>query len=105
VTDREAAIPWEDGGPNALHRMKAGDRLIGVNAMRAFLALVLLVTLSASASAATVHHHFEPRHIIVPPGPFYAVPGWAYEAPRPPVHYDDTPSYNDPSKFGGGTAL
>ncbi len=20
---------------------------------------------------------------------------------RPPVHYDDTPSYDDPSKFGG----
>ncbi|MBO4223812.1 hypothetical protein GRB70_15400 [Bradyrhizobium neotropicale] len=74
--------------------------------MRAFLALVLLITLSASASAATVHHHFESRHVIVPPGPFYAVSGWAYEAHRPPMHYyDDTPSYNDPSKFGGGTAL
>lgn len=23
--------------------------------------------------------------------------------PRPPVHYDDTPSYDDPSKFGGGS--
>ena len=22
-------------------------------------------------------------------------------APPPRVHYDDTPSYNDPSKFGG----
>ncbi|MFH0296451.1 hypothetical protein AAFX91_04300 [Bradyrhizobium sp. 31Argb] len=106
VTDREAAMPWDDGGSNALHQMKEGDRLIGVNAMRAFLALGLLISLSASASAATMHHHFEPRHIMVPPGPFYAVPGWAYEAPRPPVHYyDDTPSYNDPSKFGGGTAL
>jgi hypothetical protein len=74
--------------------------------MRTFLALGLLITLSASASAAKVHHHFEPRHVSVPPGPFYAVPGWAYEAPRrPQVHYDDTPSYNDPSKFGGGTAL
>jgi hypothetical protein len=26
-------------------------------------------------------------------------------APRPPVHYDDPPSHNDPSKFGDGTAL
>jgi hypothetical protein len=74
--------------------------------MRSFLALGLLIALSASASAATVHHHHvEPRHVIIPPGPVYAVPGWAFDARRPPVHYDDTPSYNDPSKFGGGTAL
>ncbi|MGX9431071.1 MULTISPECIES: hypothetical protein [Bradyrhizobium] len=31
--------------------------------------------------------------------------GGPYAEPRPPVHYDDTPSYNDPSKFGGGEAL
>src|SRR5258706_6526434 len=58
----------------------------------------------ASASAATVHHS-EPRHVIVRPSQGYAVPGWAYAAPRPPVHYGDTPSYDDPSKFGGGEAL
>ena len=28
---------------------------------------------------------------------------WA-AAPRPPVHCDDTPGYDDPSKFGGETA-
>jgi hypothetical protein len=72
--------------------------------MRSFSALGLLITLCASASAATLHHS-EPRHLIVRPSQGYAVPGWAYAAPRPPVHYDDTPSYNDPSKFGGGTAL
>jgi hypothetical protein len=33
------------------------------------------------------------------------VPGWTYRAVRPPIHYDDTPSYDDPSKYGGGTAL
>jgi hypothetical protein len=57
----------------------------------------LLITLCASANAATVHRS-KPRHVQ---GLFlhYAVP------PRPPFHYDDTPSYNDPSKFGGGTAL
>jgi hypothetical protein len=66
--------------------------------MRSFLALGLLITLCASAGAATVHHS---RHqVIVRPSQ-----GWAYAAPRPPVDYDDTPSYNDPSKFGGGTAL
>jgi hypothetical protein len=73
--------------------------------MRFFLALGLLIALSASASAATVHHRYEPRHLIIPPGPVYAVPGWEFAAPRSPMHYDDTPSYNDPSKFGGGTAL
>jgi hypothetical protein len=66
--------------------------------MRSFLALGLLITLCASASAATVHH--SRHHVFVRPSL-----GWAYAAPRPPVNYDDTPSYNDPSKFGGSTAL
>jgi hypothetical protein len=66
--------------------------------MRSFLALGLLITLCASASAATVHH--SRRHVIVHPGE-----SWAYAGPRPPVHYDDTPSYDDPSKYGGSAAL
>jgi hypothetical protein len=66
--------------------------------MRSFLALGLLITLCASASAATVHH--ARHHVIIHPDL-----GWAYAAPRPPDRYDDTPSYNDPSKFGGSTAL
>lgn len=70
--------------------------------MRSFLALGLLITLGASASAATMHHS---RHVIVLPSQGYAVPGWAYAAPRPPVHYDDTPSYDDPSKSGSDAAL
>jgi hypothetical protein len=65
--------------------------------MRPFLALGLLITLCASASAATVHSR---HHVIVG-----ASQSWAYAAPRPPVHYDDTPSYNDPSKSGGSAAL
>jgi hypothetical protein len=66
--------------------------------MRSFLALGLLITLCASASAATVHHS---RHyVIVRPSQ-----SWAYAASRPPAHYDDTPSYDDPSKFGGSVAL
>jgi len=69
--------------------------------MRSFLALGLLITLCASASAATMHHS---RHVIVRPSQGYADPGWAYAASRP-IHYDDTPSYDDPSKFGGGEAL
>jgi hypothetical protein len=69
---------------------------IGVNAMRSFLALGLLIALYASASAATARHS---RHVIVHPGHEYAVPGWAYAAPRP-LPYDGAPSYNDPSKSG-----
>jgi hypothetical protein len=64
--------------------------------MRSFLALGLLITLCASAGAATARHS---RHVIVHPGHEYAIPGWAYAAPRP-VHYDYAPSYNDPSKSG-----
>jgi len=66
--------------------------------MRTFLAIGLLITLCVSASAATLHH---PRyHVMV-----HSDQGWAYAAPRPSVHYDDTPSYNDPSKYGGSAAL
>jgi hypothetical protein len=70
--------------------------------MRPLSALGLLIILCASPSAAVMHHS---RHIIVRPSQGYAVAGWAYAAPRPPIHYDDTPSYDDPSKFGGDTAL
>ena len=76
--------------------------------MRPFVALSLSMILCASASAATVHHPI-PRHQVIgrPSQGFqgYDVPGWAYAAPLPTVHYDDTPSYDDPSKFGGPTAL
>jgi hypothetical protein len=69
----------------------------------------LFITLCASADAATVHHP-KRRHVIVRPdetvnfdglnlGP--AASSWAYAPARSPAHYDDTPSYNDPSKFGG----
>jgi hypothetical protein len=58
----------------------------------------LLITLCGSANAARVHHHFKPREAILR-NSHAAIP------PRflaPPVRYDDTPSYNDPSKWGGG---
>jgi hypothetical protein len=70
--------------------------------MRSFLALGLLTTLCAPASAATMHHL---RHVAVRPSQGHAVPASAYAAPRPPIHYDDTPSYDDPSKSGGDAAL
>jgi hypothetical protein len=56
----------------------------------------LLITLCASANAATVHRS-KPRHV--------QGLSFHYAVPPTPFHYDDTPSYNAPSKFGGGTAL
>jgi hypothetical protein len=75
--------------------------------MRAVLILGLLMTLCASANAATLHHHRSRHHVVLSPGvasSFAAVPDRTY-APPPAVPYDDAPSYNDPSKFGGSTAL
>jgi hypothetical protein len=60
------------------------------------LALGLLIALCASANAARVHHP-NPRHASVRDS-HAMIPRFAV----PPVRYDDTPSYNDPSKFGGG---
>jgi hypothetical protein len=57
--------------------------------MRSVLALGLLITLCASANAATVHQtsHLRTRqHVIVPSqgvtAPRFAVPGWTDEATR-----------------------
>jgi hypothetical protein len=73
--------------------------------MRRMLALSVLVPslvlgLSVSAEAARGYHRdarHEARHFNVrrshAAAPRYLVP---------PVVYDDTPSYNDPSKYGGG---
>jgi hypothetical protein len=82
--------------------------------MRRFLTVLAPLLTSACiygaatpARAETVHHS-NLRHVVhlnrgLTLGP--AVSGWAYAPPRPPIHYDDTPSYDDPSKFGGGEAL
>jgi hypothetical protein len=62
--------------------------------MRSVLALCLLIALCASASAAKLHHG-KPRNVIGPPS--------QNVDPRfPPVLRDQTPRYDDPSKFGGG---
>ena len=69
------------------------------------LALGLLMTLCASASAATVHHSSLRHHVIARPGQdFHAIPRGAYLAAGPTINYG-TPRYDDPSKFGGGEAL
>jgi hypothetical protein len=73
--------------------------------MRSILVLGLLMALSTSADAATMHH---PRtwHHLSPnvASSFDFAPG-GYERTAPSVHYGDAPSYNDPSKFGGDAAL
>jgi len=65
--------------------------------MRLVLALGLLIALSASADAARGHHS-KPRHVIGHPG---FRPGPVVDPRFPPVLEDQTPRYDDPSKFGG----
>jgi hypothetical protein len=63
--------------------------------MRSVVALGLLIALCASADAAARVHHSKPRHVIVRPSQDVD--------PRfPPVLEDQTPRYDDPSKFGSG---
>ena len=71
--------------------------------MRSLLAVGLLMTLCASASAATVHH--SRHHVIARQALDSAVLRRAYLTVGPAVRYNDTPSYDDPSRFGGGEAL
>lgn len=73
--------------------------------MRALLTVGFLIALVACASAAPLHRaHSRPGvvgyHERAGLGHF-VFPREAYAAPRPPIYFDDTPSYNDPSKFGG----
>jgi len=72
-----------------------------------FAAAAVLSALATTPMAfAKEHHrvHEAPQYLSID-RPGHSAPGWAYAGPRPPVHYDDTPSYDDPSKFGGGEAL
>jgi len=84
------------------HLLDNRNVFIGANAMRSFLALGLLITLCASANAATVRDSRTNRLVFIPRSvalSFAAVPA------RPPIYYNDTPRYDDPSRFGGGEAL
>ena len=74
--------------------------------MRSVLALGLLIALCASANAATVHHsksrhHVSVRHAYGMVPRFVVRPSQGFDPRFPPVLQDQTPSYNDPSKFGG----
>lgn len=102
VSDPEAAT---DGGGAARASHGNGDWSIGAIAMRSVLTLglllILLIAQVASANAARVHHA-KSRHVIVRPGQTVYPRAPPVVDPRfPPVLQDQTPSYNDPSKFGG----
>jgi hypothetical protein len=78
--------------------------------MRFVLALGIFIDFWDSASAAARVHHAKSRHVIVRDSqamiPSYAVPGGIQRDDSLPGGFrsthDDPPSYNDPSKFGGG---
>jgi hypothetical protein len=70
-------------------------------------AAVLSALATTPVAFAKEDHHVRkaPPYISIVRSSYgHAVSGSAYAAPRP-LHYDQTPSYNDPSKFGGSTAL
>ena len=69
------------------------------------LALGLSIGVFASAQAAALHHA-KPRHSTVhrnrDPLRSFAAPVTPIDPLHPPVLEDQTPAYDDPSKFGGG---
>jgi hypothetical protein len=76
--------------------------------MRSVLALGLLITLCASADAATVHRskpstvHLRTRqHVIVRHSQDVAAPGWYKFPGYPPIPPEENRNL-DPSNFGGG---
>jgi hypothetical protein len=107
VIDREAATGWDGAAavpPNCAWQVDWRNK------MRAILALSLLISLCASADAATAHHR---RHATVSPTQSYserAVSGFAYAPDGPvvrqapyPMQYDDQPSvYENRYKNWGG---
>jgi hypothetical protein len=74
--------------------------------MRSILVVLgLLIALSTSADAATMHHprtwHHRSPNVA---SSFNFAPGWSYERTAPSVHYEYAPpAYNDggPNNMGG----
>ena len=70
--------------------------------MRFALAFGLLITLCASADAATVHH-FRTRHYVpIQPGQGMCVPPTCYKYPGYPPLPPEAVRNHDASTFGGG---
>ena len=75
--------------------------------MRSILVLGLLMTLCASANAATLRHHRTRHHVVIPAGvasSFAAVPGWTYAPPPPAVRYDVAFLEAHPTRAKRGTS-
>jgi len=70
--------------------------------MRSLLALGVLITLCASANAATVHRSRTHQAVFLPRSVVLSV---AARSDSQIIHYNDAPSYDDPSRYGGGEAL
>jgi hypothetical protein len=69
--------------------------------MRSVLALSLLISLCAPASAATAHHSRLRPHVIVRPNQGEVVPpGWYKFPGYPPIPPEENRNL-DPSNFGG----
>ena len=69
--------------------------------MRSLLALGLLITLCASASAATVQRSRTHQSVFLSRSVVLSVAARSGS----PIQYNNTPSYDDPSRYGGGEAL
>ena len=70
--------------------------------MRSFLALGVLIALCASANAATVYHSRTHQPVFLPRSVVLSV---AAHSGSQLIHYNDAPSCDDPSRYGGGEAL
>ena len=70
--------------------------------MRFALALGLLITVCASANAATVHHSRTRHHITIQPSQGICVPPACYKFPGYPPLPPEAIRTHDPSNFGGG---
>jgi hypothetical protein len=70
--------------------------------MRSALVLGLLITVCASANAATVHQFRTRQHITIQPSQDTCVPPACYKFPGYPPLPPEAIRTHDPSTFGGG---
>jgi hypothetical protein len=96
VSDCEAAIDWDAGALRL--RKRASHVEWEKKTMRTILALGLLISLSAAANAATVHHHR--RHAVASQRTVIdSVPGFAYAPAEQPRAYQPVPYSDQPSPY------
>jgi len=72
--------------------------------MRCLFALSLLLAFLTSADARPIRHHKSPSPVVLTnPDAWLGYPELrrAYAAQRPAIQFNDTPRYDDPSRFGG----